>query len=109
MSKHADRRDEMRRLLSLRKREGLTYAELSELSGFAISTLQSWNSRLRREAAEAPFAELVCAQSEGSLLSPEESNFSGIRLHLEPGISIEVSAGFDSQTLSRVVETLRSC
>ena len=44
-----DRR-EIEKLLTRRRREGLTYPELSVESGIPASTLQWWNWRLRREA-----------------------------------------------------------
>ena len=49
----------MRSLLARRRREGLTYEELSAESGIPAGTLGSWQSRLRREEHEAVFTELV--------------------------------------------------
>ena len=51
------------RLLEQRRREGLTFSELSQRSGVPIGTLQRWGRRLGREetAPKQPFVELVSA------------------------------------------------
>lgn len=53
------RRQQMAALLARRDREGLTYEELSEVSGVPAGTLASWKSRFRREQQGSEFAELT--------------------------------------------------
>ena len=53
------RRRQMRSLLARRDREGLTYQELSDESGVPAGTLASWQYRLREEAGDEAFTELV--------------------------------------------------
>ena len=56
------RRSQMRSLLARRRREGLTYEELSAESGIPAGTLASWQSRLKREGREGVFTELVAEE-----------------------------------------------
>lgn len=105
------RRDEVAALLLQRDREGLTYAELSERSGLAASTLSWWNWRLRREptAAAAGFAELMVVEADGAEVEPAGvERHAGLRVTVGDAM-IEVDAGFDARTLERLVSVLRRC
>lgn len=53
------RRKRIQALLSRRDRLGLTYEELSDECGIPTGTLASWQSKLKREADNAAFTELV--------------------------------------------------
>ena len=96
------RRDEIRAWLELRDSEGLTYAELSELSGEARSALSWWSWKLRsEEAANAPtFVEVEVV--------PDDIDDSVLELRCGE-VRIDVRHGFDATLLREVVEALRGC
>lgn len=91
----------MRRLLTRRKRRGLTYRELAEESGISERTLSWWAWKLRREERDGiSFVEL---QVSGEAASGE------IEVVLAGGHRLRVPAGFDEDTLRRLVVALASC
>jgi len=97
--KQRNRREEIRRLLARRVREGLTYRELSERTGINPGTLSWWARKLRREEGPA-FAEVVVEDSAGDST-----------LELRVGaVSLRVARGFDPELLGRVLDVLeRRC
>jgi hypothetical protein len=111
-----DRRDEMRRLLGMREREGLTFRELAERSGVPVGTLAFWAWKLRQEARSSPgsvsrgggsqFVELV------PVADVERVRVDGggaIEVVLTNGRRLIVGESFDEERLVRVVKALERC
>lgn len=99
------RREQMRRYLQRREREGLTYAELAAATGERAHTLSWWAWKLRSERAveEPAFVELEVADD-----CPAAS--SSIEIVLSSGRRLIVQPGFDEETLRRAVDALElSC
>ena len=99
----------MRRLLRRREREGLTYAELAELTGEQVHTLSWWAWRLRQESqsaddrAQQAFVEVEPADE-------PQVRGTGVEILLSSGQRLAVQPGFDEETLRRVVAALeRPC
>jgi transcriptional regulator with XRE-family HTH domain len=101
-----DRREQMRRLLARRDREGLTFAELAGRSGIPVGTLAWWSSRLRseREDREAGFVEL---KAPAEAAAPSEGS-DRLEVVLGSGRRVLVPAGFDAAELQRLVLALDS-
>lgn len=97
------RREQMRRYLQRREREGLTYAELAVVTGERAHTLSWWAWKLRSERAEESpaFVELEVADE-----MPTAG--SGIEIVLSSGRRLVVQPGFDEETLRRAVAALES-
>jgi hypothetical protein len=69
----AHRREQIRRLLERRERQGLTYRELDRQTREPLTTLAWWSSRLRRErSGSRGFVELV---PKGGSTAPGGANF----------------------------------
>jgi transcriptional regulator with XRE-family HTH domain len=102
--KHRDRREQMRRLLTRREREGLTYVELGRRTGIPAGTLAWWSSRLRREVQLEPagFVELV-AESGSSAGSDAEGR---IEVVLGNGLRLMVPPAADVVAVQRLVRAL---
>lgn len=102
----ADRREEMRRLLARRQREGLTFAELSRQTRIPVGTLAWWSSRLRSEPAgdRAGFVELTAE------VEPQVQSRGGGRLEvvLVGGRRLIVPCGFDAGEVLRLVRALEA-
>jgi hypothetical protein len=103
------RREEMRRLLKRREREGLTYAELARESGESARALSWWSWRLRQErdkgarqgrARGGEFVEVKVSEAEGC--------GSGLELVLGNGHRLVIRPGFDEENLRRLLAVL-SC
>lgn len=106
-----DRREEMRRLLARRDREGLTYAELARRSGESAHSLSWWAWRLRQEdgqrdkagrARAAEFIEVKLSEE------PEGEDATGLELVLSSGHRVLIRQGFNEESLRRLVRAL-SC
>jgi hypothetical protein len=102
-----DRREQMRRHLRRRKREGLTYDELANVTGESRHTLSWWAWKLRQEEGarqERPrFVELEVVDE------PAVAEAS-IEILLAGGRRLLVRPGFDLETLTRAVAALeRGC
>lgn len=102
----------MRALLARRERRGLTFAELSGESGIPVGTLASWAWKLRQThvprggATRRPrFVELVAVPA----TQPATTAAGRIEIVLSGDRRVVVDAGFDADTLSRVVRTLERC
>jgi hypothetical protein len=102
-----DRRQQVRRWLDLREREGLTYAQLSARSGIPANTLAHWAWRLRKEARRrsdgVEFVELIPAR--GSADAPA----SRIVIELGNGRRIVVDASVAPEALARLAAALERC
>jgi hypothetical protein len=108
-------REQMERWIELGRLERLTFAQLSNRSGFHARTLRRWSSRLRAEAersdavacavdtpAQAPaFVELI--ERDERLRAAE------IEIVLSGDRRIVVSGAFDEDVLLRVVRVLERC
>lgn len=96
-----DRRRQMEGLLARRRREGLTFRELSESSGVPIPTLAWWNRKLEGESrATAPLlvpVEIV-----------EDAQAGPVTIDFGRGVRVVVEAGFDPRLLTRIVSALSS-
>lgn len=95
-------REEMKAILAIRDREGLSWAELAERTGVKASTLSWWSWKLRSEQRGRPcFAEVELTGE------PEPA---GSALLLRHGdIEIELRPGFDAGLLAEVLAVLRCC
>jgi predicted transcriptional regulator len=97
--KKRHRREDMERLLSERRAEGLTFRELSERSGIPIPTLSYWAVKLRREQA-----------SDEPRLVPveviEDGGSAPLAIEVSSGLRVLVGRDFDTDHLSRVLSVL---
>jgi transposase-like protein len=104
-----ERREEMRRWLAEREREGLTYRELSQRAGVAANTLAHWAWRLRRgegkpTASAAPnFVELVPSAA------PSDTPGSRVEIVTRSERRVIVDAGIDSAALARILIAVERC
>lgn len=101
-------REQVRRGLSKREREGLTYRELSARVGVPANTLCHWAWRLRGEAqseagAKPAFVELTVASR------PESATGQRVEIVLRSKRRVIVDAAMDSSTLARLVAALERC
>ncbi len=96
-----NRREQMRRHLRRRDREGLTYAELAELTGESRHTLSWWAWKLRQAGApEGPgFVEL-------EVTAEPPVDDAGVEVVLEGGRRLVLRPDFDEETLRRAVAAL---
>jgi len=100
------RREEIRRLLARRDREGLTYRELSKISGVAASTLSWWSWRLRRDpiSPEVKFAELTVVDP-----APNSSTDTTGTIAVSVGdFEVRLNGQVDRATLALVMDELCS-
>jgi hypothetical protein len=97
----AHRREQIRRLLERRERQGLTYRELARQTGESPTTLAWWSSRLRRErGGSRGFVELV--PKPGST-TPRPGSF---EIVLGSGRRVVAPADFDEGALRRLLGVL---
>jgi transcriptional regulator with XRE-family HTH domain len=116
----------MRDLFALREADGLTYRELSELSGVPQGTLSWWAAELRRRdgVASPRFVEVVLesgaaaddADDDPATLAPDADAASGVHdpsdatieftVTLRCGHRVAVPAGYG---LARLVRELAAC
>jgi transcriptional regulator with XRE-family HTH domain len=102
--KRRDRREQMRRLLARREREGLTLAELARRARIPVGTLAWWSSRLRHERGDgsAGFVELK-PEADGVR---EPGGEGRLEVVLTCGRRLLVPPGFDADELQRLVRAL---
>lgn len=100
-----DRRVEMERLLALREREGLTYAEAARRGRVSRGTLAWWSWRLRHEGAET--AKCDGGFVEVEVLEDSQAANSGIEL-VVGAHHLRLARDFDEPTLRRLLRAL-SC
>lgn len=103
-----DRREQMRRWLARRERQGLTFRELSKETGVPIGTLACWAWKLRREEADRSSLQ---DQGRGFVeLVPKEGEAVGrIEIVLGSGRRVVIAEEFDEERLVRVVRALERC
>lgn len=101
----SSRREQVRRYLRLREREGLTYAELAEATGESESTLSWWAWRFRRESVPESRLE-QSAFVELELSDDEAPAGAGVEVVLANGLRLALHSGFDAETLRRAVDAL---
>jgi transcriptional regulator with XRE-family HTH domain len=110
MARETARRRQIRRLLALREREGLSLRAIAERSGIPVGTLSWWSHELRMASSEAEerevsFAEVVVSSGPDA---PGEAGRS-FRVTLESGHEVMVPQDFDPGSLARLVDTLSRC
>lgn len=101
-------REQVRRWLAKRDREGLTYRELSVRVGVPANTLCQWAWRFRHEsvqpAAEEPaFVQLTSAPSRDTPPSQR------VEIVLRSKRRVIVDAAIDSGVLTRLLEVIERC
>lgn len=99
------RREQIRRLLERREREGLTYTELARESGLSAGTLSWWSWRLRRGKRGHKGRNFV------ELVPPERADGGAggeFEVVLRSGRRISLSREFDEAALVRLVKVLES-
>jgi hypothetical protein len=110
MARETARRRQMRKLLRLREREGLSLRAIAERSGIPVGTLSWWSHELRHSSGEAEerevsFAEVVVTSESDAAGEPGR----GFRVTLESGHEVVVPQDFDPGSLARLVGTLSRC
>jgi len=96
---------EIRRLLSRRESEGLSYAQLSADSGIPVGTLAWWGHQLRSESrvttAATEFVEVI------PKVSAEASG--DVEITLPSGIQVHAPGSIDREALARLVTAILTC
>jgi hypothetical protein len=95
----------MERLLALREREGLTYAEAAQRGRVSRGTLAWWSWRLRHEGAES--AKCDGGFVEVEILQDSPTGDSGLEVVVGAHV-VRVARDFDEPTLRRLLGAL-SC
>jgi hypothetical protein len=95
----AKREAEMREMLALRAREGLSIRELSELSGIGIPKLLYWDRKLK---GRRPFVEMSVAPTVPAVTAEP------FEVLLRSGERVLVPARFDAAALRQLIATLES-
>ena len=94
-----ERRANWRRTIENQTTSGLDIATYCRESHIHTSLFYTWRRKLReQQPLTGGFVELTSGRSGNAA--------SGIRIHLNAKIAIEVDRGFDPRTLRTVVETL---
>jgi hypothetical protein len=88
----------MRAALARKKRQGLTYEELSRETGIPISTLAYWSRKLRTDEDEPVFDEVV--------IEDDDPPAGGLVVIGPLGHRVVVGQQFDPEHLRRVLESL---
>lgn len=101
-------REQVRRWLAKRNREGLTYRELSARVGVPANTLCQWAWRFRHESArpealEPAFVQLTCAPSLYTTSSQR------VEIVLRSKRRVIVDAATDSAVLTRLLAAVEQC
>jgi len=103
------RRSEIERLLRRREREGLTYRELSEVSGIPIPTLAWWSRKLEREAKTRLQAE-TCGLVAVEVVDDEvDEGSAAIEIVVGERLRLVVPATASEAHLQRVLRAVASC
>lgn len=100
------RREDIERWLRRREREGLTFRELSEVSGVPIPTLSWWARRLSEDPTRlhlSPTCALVPVE-----IVEEEPEAEAIEIHVGQGLRLVVPESFSEVHLARVLRVLSS-
>ena len=104
------RRSEIERLLARRRRNGLTFRELSEESGIPIPTLSWWSRKLSLESEETDSEELqdlveVEVLDDSTTPGVEDA----IEMRLGGDVRIRVPASVTESHLRRVLRAVTPC
>jgi hypothetical protein len=94
-----ERRDHWRALVEKHARSGLSGVAFCKEQNIDPQQFYPWRRRILRETATTEFIRLVPSSN---------TSRSGIRIHLDHGISIEVERGFDALALREIVDALRT-
>jgi hypothetical protein len=108
----ATRRSQVEELVLRHEREGIPYKRLASESGLPITTLYSWNRRLRLEKRGLGRQGELLAERKGfvevksAAAVPKVPNDGGIELLLASGLRIRVERDFEEATLKRLLLAL---
>lgn len=99
---------EMRAALARRRREGLSWSGLAEVTGIPLSTLQWWQKKLREDDeadARSDFVELLVRDG------VESDVIESFEVVLSCGAVVRVPQRFDAASLAALLEIVdaRSC
>jgi len=102
-----DRREQMRRWLAQREREGLTFKQLSERTEVPLGTLACWAWKLRREGA--PTASRKSGDARFVELVPQDDAGGRVEIVLRGERRLIVDASIDEPSLVRILSALDRC
>jgi len=104
------RRREIERLLRKRRRQGLTYRELSGESGIPIPTLSWWSRKLDREVEGAAVEADSCKMVPVEVVEDEpEDEDAAIEIALGDKVRLLVPPTASEDHLRRVLRSVASC
>ena len=103
------RRTEIALLLARHKREGLTYAELAEISGVRPTTLSWWAWKLRRVETRDGSPKPTGAVSFVEVVPESVEDSDRIEIVLRNGRRILAATTVDGDALGRLATVLESC
>jgi len=92
-----ERQDYWRGLVEKHAKSGLIAAAYCKEQKINLQRFYSWRKRFSRDSESTGFIRLVPTSKAAG---------SGIRIHLDHGISIEVDKGFDPVTLREAIDAL---
>ncbi len=98
-------RQERAELLRLRRERGLTYADLTELTGIAPDTWKWWERRLGRALRSTPAAKARGRFTEVRLERPAAAGPWAFEIEVGERV-VRVAPGFEGAALARLLETL---
>ena len=102
-------REQVRRWLDRRERDGLTYRELSAQVGVPANTLCQWAWRLRQEAAQPSAANQPAFVQLTSVPSSDEALPQRVEIVLRSKRRVIVDAALDSAVLTRLLAAIERC
>lgn len=95
-------REDRAEVLALKRREGLSFPELAEQTGFRVGTLRVWAQRARALATPARPPRFVEVDVRGA---PDTSGF---EVEVAGGRVVRVRPGFDAAELRRLLRALET-
>jgi hypothetical protein len=98
MSYKEERKTHWRTLIDKHTESGMSAAAFCKQEGINPQRFYSWRRRFRAESPGAGFIRLVPTSN---------TSFSGIRIILDHGVSVELDRGFDPLTLRETIDALR--
>jgi hypothetical protein len=92
-----ERRDYWRALVEKHAESGMSAAAFCKEQRIKLQQFHSWRRRFRQDTSTGEFIRLV---------PTSKTSGSGIRIHLNHGIAVEVDKGFDPVTLRETIDAL---
>ena len=99
MNHREERKDYWRALIDKQTESGMSAAAFCKQQGINPQRFYFWRRRFRSESTGAGFIRLVPTSN---------TAFSGIRIVLDHGVSVELDRGFDPLTLKETIDALRT-